>query len=593
MYDRLIDQLTSLLRGNLGADDYFPFALQLTAWVRLSKLGKLPPELAFNPMEPPRDIKQLTAIFMALNESDALAQNASAFAYIGAAISHLTPGQLLQALELLSESNLDEPWPATQLSNSIAIRLGRGYFGLPEELARLMVTLAQVKPGERVYLPFEQGFQLTAQVQQQTEHTYSETPLADPMLWLMNLLGDQDARVHIGDSLEKPGFLSEGRLSQFDASVAFPPFGVRYELSLSQKDRFERFPEQTAAIAVLAIRHVLARTRGRAVIAVPNGLLFSPGAERSLRNDLLDKQLIEAVVALPPALLTGTALQFSLLVLRTDSPCEHILFVDGTGEGLYSKDGKGRATLSGWQAIADTVLRRCEETYAREVAVEDVLANDAQLQVARYCQNSDAEVIEDLLAKYATRPLGELVTFIRPIPLSPKDGVIDVFEVGPADFPEYGYALTPGREIKLSESGVSRGDKQFLHPHDIAIATKGSVGKVAILPADMPKSGPGGWVAGQSCLILRVEDKEQIDPRVLFTFLKSEAGQLQLRQIVSGAAVPLIQLRELEKIRIPIPDRTEQDNVLDEFQNIVALEAQIASLRDRQADMYRSIWALA
>lgn len=593
MYERLIYQLTSILRGSIGSDDIFPFAYQLTAWVRLSKLGRLLGELAFDLKNPPRDVKQLIVIFQKLAQDETLGSNASAFGYVGAAVSHLTPGQLLQVLELLAESNLDEAWPASDLISSAGVRLGRGLIVLPDELTQLMTALSRVKRGDRVYLPFEQGFQLTAHIQQQAVDTYSETALASPMPWLINLLGDQNALIHIGDSLEKPGFLDGGRLSQFDVSVSFPPLNARYDLSLSQTDRFGRFPEQTTAIAVLAVRHILARTSGRAVLAVPNGLLFSPGAERSLRNDLLDKNLIEAVISLPPALLAGTAVQFSLLVLRTAAPSKKILFVDGTYQSLFIKDGKGRATLSGWQEIADAVIEEIEVPFARTVHVEDVISNDAQLQVSRYCQNADVEAVDALLAKYPTRLLGELVTFVRPISLSPQDGMIEVFEVGPADFPEYGYASKPGRGIKLSENGVSHGYKQFLRAHDIAIAIKGSVGKVAILPPEVPEGGHGGWAVGQSCLVLRVNDKGMIDPRVLFSFLKSDAGQLQLKQIVSGSAVPLIPLRELEKIRIPIPSRDEQKEILDKFQKLVSLEEQIASLKAGQAETYCSMWLLA
>ena len=98
-------------------------------------------------------------------------------------------------------------------------------------------------------------------------------------------------------------------------------------------------------------------------------------------------------------------------------------------------------------------------------------------------------------------------------------------EVGPADFPEYGYAQIPGREVFITEAAFAKGRKQFLRPFDIAITIKGSVGKVAIFPPEIDAGESAGWVAGQSCLVLRVDDGGIIDPRVLFSFLKSEIGQ--------------------------------------------------------------------
>lgn len=592
MYEKLISQIAQLLRGNMVADEFLPLALQLVAWVRTSKLGYIPVELAFNPNEVPKDAKRLTIFFQKIGESSVLGANSAAFSYVSPALQHLSAGQLIQSLELLAEANLDEPWPADSLIATMNGGLGRWFWGLPTELTNLMATLARIERRARVYLPFEQSLQLTAMAQELGAVTFSETKMAWPFPWLINLLSDTSADIYVGDSLERPGFLDGGRLTQFDLSLAFPPLGGRYNSTLVEHDRFERFPEQTNSIAVLAVRHMLARTLRRVVVAVPNGLFFSPGAERSLREDLLAKRQIEAVIALPPALLAGTALPFSLLVLRIDQPCERIVFVDGCHETLFSKDGKGRATLSGWERIAESVIDQIDSPTSKVVLAGDVLANDAQLQVARYCKTSDTEAVETLLSTFPNRSLGELVSFVRPIPLSQSDGAVSVLEIGPADFPEYGYAVNPGREIKVSELAVAKGAKQFLRPLDIAIAIKGSVGRVAIFPVEMPEAGDARWVVGQSCLVLRVHDVGIIDHRVLFCFLKSQIGQIQLRQIVSGAAVPLIQLRELEKIRIPVPHKAAQAETIEAFEKIVEIEHQVANSRNEQRRLSNSIWSI-
>ncbi|GBG01584.1 hypothetical protein AZSI13_09110 [Azospira sp. I13] len=592
MYEKLIHQLAQLLRGNMVPDEFYPVALQLLAWVRLSKLGRLMGGLAFNPVEPPRDAKHLVSIFNQIGSYEALGPDSSAYVYVSPALQHLSPGQVLQALELLADANLDLPWAPDNLTAAMSSAAGKSFASLPNELTGLMAKLARVEPSMKVYLPFEQSFQLTAVVQALSAATFSETKMAWPFPWLVNLLSDTSASVYVGDSLERPGFLEEGRLTQFDISLCFPPFGVKYDPMLAERDLFGRFPEQTASIAVLAVRHILARTKGRAVVAVPNGLLFSPGAERSLREDLLAKKQIEAVVALPAALLPNTALAFSLLILNRENTSDKIVFVDGTNDALFKKDGRGRAVLTAWEQIADLVLSRIENDISRIVSVEDVLGKDAQLQVNRYCKSSDGEAVEALLEKYPNRALDELVSIVRPLPISNSDEGISVQEVGPADFPEYGYAQIPGREVFITEAAFAKGRKQFLRPFDIAITIKGSVGKVAIFPPEIDVGVSAGWVAGQSCLVLRVDDKGIIDPRVLFSFLKSEIGQALLKQIVSGASVPLIQLRELEKIRIPVPDRLEQEKTIEAFEKIVEIERLVANSRDEQRKLSNAIWTI-
>lgn len=592
MYEKLIQQLAQLLRGNMVSEEFYPVAFQLLAWVRVSKLARLTGGLAFNPAKPPRDAKHLVSIFSQIGEGEALGPDSSAFVYVSPALQHLSPGQVLQALEILADANLEAPWNADGLTTTMSSGTGKWFASLPEEVTGLMAALARIEPSMKVYLPFEQSFQLTAAVQARGAETFSETKMTSPLPWLINLLSDTSAHISVGDSLERPGFLEDGRLTQFDACLSFPPFGVKYAPMLSERDLFGRFPEQTASIAVLAVRHIVARTKGRAVVAVPNGLLFSPGAERSLREDLLAKRQIEAVISLPAALLPNTALSFSLLILNREKASDKIVFVDGARDVLFRKDGKGRAVLTAWEQVADLVLSRIENDISRIVSVEDVIGNDAQLQVKRYCKTSDGEAVEALLSTFPNRALVELVSIVRPLPISNSDEGIAVQEVGPADFPEYGYAQIPGREVFITEAAFAKGRKQFLRPFDIAITVKGSVGKVAIFPPEIDVGESAGWTVGQSCLVLRVDDGGIIDPRVLFSFLKSEIGQAQLKQVVSGASVPLIQLRELEKIRIPIPDRLEQEKTIDAFEKIVEIERLVASSRDQQLKLSNAIWTI-
>ena len=48
--------------------------------------------------------------------------------------------------------------------------------------------------------------------------------------------------------------------------------------------------------------------------------------------------------------------------------------------------------------------------------------------------------------------------------------------------------------------------------------------QLSIVPLSVPGPGKGGWVIGQSAIILRV-DSDVIDPHSLFTYLRSNIGQ--------------------------------------------------------------------
>ena len=278
--------------------------------------------------------------------------------------------------------------------------------------------------------------------------------------------------------------------------------------------------------------------------------------------------------------------QFCRLFKRT------LLFVDGCNEALYRKDGRNKATLTGWKSIVEAVINRVTGPFSQVVSVNDVIVNDAQLQVSRYCKSSDDEALDQLLGQYPTKQLNELVTFIRSIPQPNQGGDVNAYEFVPSDFPEYGYATNPSREIKLTEASVSRGSRSFLRPLDIAIAIKGSVGKVAIMPPNLPDEAKDKWVVGQSCIVLRIDEKTatKLDQRLLFSFLKSDAGQIQLKNIALGAAAPVIQLRELEKIKIPLPDDLFAEGIIDSFEKIDEIEKAIADYRIQQQQLSKSIW---
>lgn len=92
--------------------------------------------------------------------------------------------------------------------------------------------------------------------------------------------------------------------------------------------------------------------------------------------------------------------------------------------------------------------------------------------------------------------------------------------------------------------------------------------------------------------MLRANDEGIIDPRVLFCFLRSEVGHAQLRRIVSGASVPLILLRDLEKTKTPVPDRAEQDKTIKAFEKIVEIERSVANARDEQRKLSNAIWTV-
>jgi type I restriction enzyme M protein len=123
---------------------------------------------------------------------------------------------------------------------------------------------------------------------------------------------------------------------------------------------------------------------------------------------------------------------------------------------------------------------------------------------------------------------------------------------------------------------------------DIVLVNKGAVGRIAIVSPDAGEN----LVAGQSCVILRINDKMQgIDAQTLFSYLRSDIGQTQLKQITAGAAVAVIQLRDLEKMAVPVPTIEQSRMIARQFEEVAAIEKDIAALRAKQQQISEAAWA--
>ncbi len=466
-----------------------------------------------------------------------------------------------------------------------------GVFTMPGELVQLLVGLSEIQPGDEVYTPFDGTLQLSLAAAQAGAHVSTEMPRHSPLPYLINLLTEQQINIKFGNPITHPSFVDGQRLRTFAKTVSFPPINARLPLETSERDLYGRFPERTTSSNVLAARHALAQTAQRAVFLAPNSLLFGAGAERSLRSDLVQGGL-EAVIALPPATLFGTATPLAILVMNLQhaTPGPEVLFVDGSAERFHKRDGKGRTTLTGWRELLQTVQQRLTGDHVTSVTSKAIEENDYLLMVSRYARSHLIDAVDEALRDGQAVPLEDLVEFIRPLPISPggdePDPPAEAIEVGVADLPDYGYISGPRKRVRLAAL------KNELRPLDILIAVKGSVGKVGIVPPDLAEP----WVAGQSCLILRIREGSQArrfhSAHSLLLYLRSAVGRACLGRITSGTTVPLIQLRELRKLAVLVPTRQEQAAAEQAFGQLVTLQQQIEDMREQQHRLAARFWPL-
>ena len=112
--------------------------------------------------------------------------------------------------------------------------------------------------------------------------------------------------------------------------IANPPFSLKEWA----RELWEADPWSLAAFGIppenygdyAFVQHMIASmttTRnGRMAVVLPQGALFRKAAEGTIREALLEHDLIEAVIGLAPNLFYGTQLAGCIVVLRRNKPAE-------------------------------------------------------------------------------------------------------------------------------------------------------------------------------------------------------------------------------------------------------------------------------
>jgi len=132
---------------------------------------------------------------------------------------------------------------------------------------------------------------------------------------------------------------------------------------------------------------------GCVVTVMPHGVLFRGGAERDIRNGLLDEDLLEAVIGLGPNLFYGTGIPACLLVLRAKGAKAKarrgkVLFINADRE-FY----EGRAQNYLQPEHIEKIVRAYEAfedipAFARIVSRDELRENDDNLNIRRYADNA-------------------------------------------------------------------------------------------------------------------------------------------------------------------------------------------------------------
>lgn len=222
----------------------------------------------------------------------------------------------------------------------------------------------------------------------------------------MFLHGESNHQIEWGDTILNPKLRTpEDQLRLFDVVVANPPFSLdKWGFEKASNDPFGRFerglpPKTKGDYAFIShMVETLKPKTGRMAVVVPHGVLFRGSSEGKIRQQLVEENLLEAVIGLPEKLFFGTGIPAAILVLKKKKADDKVLFIDASRDYIEGTNQNRLGEEQIDKIFATFDERENVDKYATLVSLETIQENDFNLNIPRYVDTFEEEEEIDLMA---------------------------------------------------------------------------------------------------------------------------------------------------------------------------------------------------
>ena len=204
-----------------------------------------------------------------------------------------------------------------------------------------------------------------------------------------------------GDTLINPLHKEE---KPFDAIVSNPPYSIKWvgdtDPTLINDERFapagKLAPKSYADYAFIMHSLSYLSSKGRAAIVCFPGIFYRKGAEKTIRQYLVDNNFVDCIIQLPENLFFGTTIATCILVMAKNKTENKILFIDASKE--FKKEANNNILEEkNIKVIIEEFKNRTEKEYfSRYVDKVDIQNHDYNLSVSTYVEKEDTREIIDI-----------------------------------------------------------------------------------------------------------------------------------------------------------------------------------------------------
>lgn len=299
-----------------------------------------------------------------------------------------------------------------------------GEFYTPSEVSVLLAKLLQPQPGNRINDPACGSGSLLIKLAKEVgssnfslygqEVNGSTWALARMNMFLHEI---DNATIEWGDTLNNPRLLEGDELMKFDIVAANPPFSLdKWGAENAVVDQYSRFhrgipPKSKGDYAFIS--HMIETTyadTGRVGVIMPHGVLFRGSSEAKIRQQLIEENLLEAVIGLPANLFYGTSIPAAVLIFnKAKGANTDVLFIDAS-KGFETGKNQNRLREEDIAHIVTTYKafkaasplkgegQIIEDKYAYRATFNEIKENDFNLNIPRYVDTFEEEEEVDIKA---------------------------------------------------------------------------------------------------------------------------------------------------------------------------------------------------
>lgn len=321
----------------------------------------------------------------------------------------------------------------------------------PRELVDLLVRILDPQNGDTVYDPSSgSGGMLiysknhVDRVEGDSENLWLYGQELKGPSWAMSIInmmfhGVVNFKIKQGDTLVNPQHKKiGGAIRRFNKIIANMPFSMDYAKNqLTLKRRFPLgYPSKKYA-DFLFVQHMLSslESGGKIATICSTGILFRGNEELKIRRSMIERDVIEAVIAVPNNLFQNTGTTVAILVLRKRSLekepelRDHILFINAENE---FGDDRAKQSYLRPQDIEKIHRHYSEvielENYSRLVTLDELRENNHSLNVRQYVDSTPRPDPQNVRAHVSgCVPKGEVENILQSLNFVGIE-VSDIFE---------------------------------------------------------------------------------------------------------------------------------------------------------------------